>query len=112
MIGASLQTPYGRITAIDLNVGEILWEASNGEGLRDHLALRDLDLPQLGQPGRAPVLVTPTLLVAGERPNVKLTALTQFWGGPGGKMFRTYDMATRGGAESGRRISFELPPFD
>ena len=86
--------PYGRITAIDLNAGEILWQVPNGEGLRDHPALQDLDLPWLGQPGRASVLVTPTLLFAGEGPNVGLAARTQFWGGPGGKMFRAYDKTT------------------
>ncbi len=86
--------PYGRITAIDLNKGEILWQVPNGEGPRDHPALKALDLPWLGQPGRASVLVTPTLLFAGEGPNVGLAALTQFWGGPGGKMFRAYDKTT------------------
>ena len=86
--------PYGRITAIDLNKGEIIWQVPNGEGPRDHPALKDLDLPWLGQPGRASVLVTPTLLFAGEGPNVGLAALTQFWGGPGGKMFRAYDKQT------------------
>ena len=86
--------PYGRITAIDLNKGEIIWQVPNGEGPRDHPALKDLDVPWLGQPGRASVLVTPTLLFAGEGPNVGLAALTQFWGGPGGKMFRAYDKQT------------------
>ena len=86
--------PYGRISAIDLNEGEIIWQVPNGEGPRDHPTLRDLDLPWLGQPGRASVLVTPTLLFAGEGPNDGLAALTQFWGGPGGKMFRAYDKAT------------------
>ena len=86
--------PYGRITAIDLNAGEILWQIPNGEGPRGHPALKDLDLPWLGQHGRASVLVTKALVFAGEGANVGLAALTQFWGDPGGKMFRAYDKRT------------------
>ena len=86
--------PYGRITAIDLNTGEILWQTPNGEGPRDHPAIRHLDLPPMGQPGRAAVLVTPSLVFAGEGANVGVAALTQFWNNPGGRMFRSYDEST------------------
>jgi quinoprotein glucose dehydrogenase len=54
--------PWGRITAIDLNTGEHLWVAANGDGPRDHQALAGLDLPPLGHRGRAQPLVTKTLL--------------------------------------------------
>jgi len=40
--------PYGRITAIDLNRGEILWQVAHGDGPRDHPLLKDLNLPPLG----------------------------------------------------------------
>lgn len=43
-----LKPPYGRITAIDLNKGEILWQVPNGAGPKDHPMLKDLDLPDLG----------------------------------------------------------------
>ena len=56
--------------------------------------MKDLDLPWLGQHGRASVLVTKSLVFAGEGSNVGLAALTQFWGDPGGKMFRAYDKQT------------------
>ncbi|HIC57953.1 MAG TPA: pyrroloquinoline quinone-dependent dehydrogenase, partial [Acidobacteria bacterium] len=62
--------PYGRVTAIDLNTGDIVWQKPNGEGPRDHPAIRHLDLPWLGQGGRASVLVTPDLLFLGEGANV------------------------------------------
>ena len=42
--------PYGRITAIDLNKGEILWQVPHGAGPKDHPMLKDLDLPDLGWP--------------------------------------------------------------
>jgi len=42
--------PYGRVTAIDLNRGEILWQAPHGDGPRDHPKLAHLNLPPLGAP--------------------------------------------------------------
>ena len=86
--------PYGRLTAIDLNAGDIAWQVPNGEGPRDHPALRDLDLPWLGQGGRASVLVTKSLVFLGEGGNTGVATLPQWWNGPGGKMFRAYDKAT------------------
>ncbi len=43
-----IKPPYGRITAIDLNAGEIAWQVAHGEGPRHHPALEHLDLPRLG----------------------------------------------------------------
>ena len=58
--------PYSRITAINLNAGEHAWMQPNGDGdrLRNHPMLRDLDLPPLGGEGRAGPVVTKTLLVS------------------------------------------------
>ena len=86
--------PYGRLTAIDLNAGDILWQVANGPGPRDHPRLRDLDLPWLGSHGRASVLVTPELIFLGEGTNTGVAQLPQYYGGPGGKMFRAFDKAT------------------
>lgn len=61
--------PYGRITAIDLNRGEIAWQRANGRGspaIRDHDRLRDLDLPPLGG-GRDFLLLTRTLLFSAQQ---------------------------------------------
>jgi quinoprotein glucose dehydrogenase len=58
--------PYGRITAFDMRAGEIVWQVPNGDGPRDHPAIRHLNLPPLGNPGRAAPLVTKTLLFMGE----------------------------------------------
>ena len=61
--------PYGRITAIDLNRGEIAWQRPNGLGsaaVRDHARLQDVDLPPLGS-GRDFLLVTPTLLISAQQ---------------------------------------------
>lgn len=92
--------PYGRITAIDLDTGEHLWVVPNGDGPRDHPLLKDLDLPPLGQQGRAGPLVTKSLLFVGEG-SPDMIAVPS---GGGGKMFRAYDKAT------GKVISeIELP---
>jgi quinoprotein glucose dehydrogenase len=43
-----VKPPWGRITAIDLNRGEHLWQVPHGSGPKDHPALAGLDLPDLG----------------------------------------------------------------
>ena len=61
--------PYSRIVAIDMNTGEHLWEALNGETpdrIRNHPALRGVDLPNTGRTSRAITLVTKTLLLTAE----------------------------------------------
>lgn len=62
--------PYGRVTAIDLNKGEIRWVATVGQGPRDHPAIKDLNLGPLGSTGRMGPLLTKTLLFVGEGPQV------------------------------------------
>jgi quinoprotein glucose dehydrogenase len=61
--------PYGRITAIDMNTGDHLWWIPNGdtpEEIRNHEALRGLELPRTGTRAHATALVTKTLLMYGE----------------------------------------------
>jgi quinoprotein glucose dehydrogenase len=45
--------PWGTLTAFDLTSGSILWQTPIGDtpGVREHPALRDLDLPALGVAG-------------------------------------------------------------
>jgi quinoprotein glucose dehydrogenase len=66
-----LKPPYDRISAYDMNTGEMVWQkthSSTPDEIRNHPALRGLKLPRLGQPGRTFIgtLTTKTLLVAGE----------------------------------------------
>jgi glucose dehydrogenase len=61
--------PYGRLTAIDMNTGEILWWIPNGdtpERLRTHPLLAGVELGNTGQPSHATALVTGSLLMYGE----------------------------------------------
>ena len=51
---AALKPPYARISAIDLNKGEILWQIAHGEtpdNVRNHPALKGLNIPRTGQAG-------------------------------------------------------------
>jgi quinoprotein glucose dehydrogenase len=43
-----VKPPYGRITAIDLNKGENVWQVPHGQGPTDHPLLKDLNLGPLG----------------------------------------------------------------
>ena len=58
--------PYSRMTAIDMNTGAHAWmtPTGNGDRIRNHPRLRDLDLPPLGgDAGRNGPVVTKTLLL-------------------------------------------------
>lgn len=85
-----VKPPYGRITAIDLNSGDHLWMVPNGDGPRDHPLLKGLNLPPLGQPGRAAPLLTKSFLFIGEGDMVGIS-MPKF---SGGNMFRAYDKQT------------------
>ena len=63
-----LKPPYGRITAYDMNKGEIAWQVPNGDtppNIKDALAKLGLtNVPPTGFPSQAGLLVTKTLLLA------------------------------------------------
>jgi quinoprotein glucose dehydrogenase len=65
-----LKPPYGRITAYDMNKGEIVWQIPNGDtppSIKDALARLGLtNVPPTGFPSQAGLLVTKTLLFGGE----------------------------------------------
>ena len=83
--------PWGRVTAIDLNRGEIAWQVPNGDApeyVKNHPALEGIDVGRTGRPDRGGVLVTSTLLFAGEGGGM----FAAF--GSGGNKFRAHDKAT------------------
>jgi quinoprotein glucose dehydrogenase len=64
-----VKPPYGRITAIDLNRGEIKWQVAHGDtpdNIKNHPALKGLNIPRTGRIGRIGTLTTRTLVIAGE----------------------------------------------
>jgi quinoprotein glucose dehydrogenase len=64
-----LKPPYSRITAIDLNRGEFLWQKPSGDTpdrVKNNPAMKGIAIPTTGGFARPVVLVTKTLLFAGE----------------------------------------------
>jgi outer membrane protein assembly factor BamB len=79
-----VKPPYGRITAIDMNTGEHVWQIANGDTpreIRNHPMLKGVDVGRTGSRSKAGVLATKTLLFAGEG-----------WGGQ--PYFRAHDKRT------------------
>jgi quinoprotein glucose dehydrogenase len=83
--------PYGRISAINLDTGEILWQVPHGETpdeIRNSPALKGLNIPRTGRPGIIGVLTTKTLVIAGEG------GVFTNKEGRQGALLRAYDKAT------------------
>jgi quinoprotein glucose dehydrogenase len=115
-----MKPPWGRITAIDLNKGEIVWQVAHGETpdlVKNHPALKGLKIPRTGRPGGAGgssggigTLVTKTLVISGEGGTFTTPS------GQRGAMLRAYDKATGGnvgevympGAQTGSPMTYML----
>ena len=83
-----VKPPWGRITAIDLEEGEILWQIPHGEtpdNIRNHPLLEGVDIPRTGRVGRVGTLITKTLVIAGEAGTFTTPS------GEVGAMLRAYD---------------------
>ena len=92
MLGlAFLKPPYGTVNALNLDKGELSWQVPHGDtpdGVRNHPALRGVTIPKTGQSGNVGVVVTKTLVIAGD-PLVTTTPEH-----PRGAMLRAYDKTT------------------
>ena len=86
-----VRPPYGTLSAINLDKGEITWQVPHGEtpdAIRNHPLLKGMNLPRTGQTGGVVTAVTKTLVLAGD-PQVTTTA-----DHPRGAMLRAYDKRT------------------
>jgi len=86
-----IKPPYGRITALDLNKGVLAWQIAHGDtpdNIKNHQALKGLNIPRTGRQGRIGVLVTKTLVIAGEG------GFATQANGQRGALLRAYDKAT------------------
>jgi len=85
-----MKPPYGLLSAINLDRGDMQWQVPFGEtpdNVRNHPALKGLNIGNTGQRGNVSVLVTKTLLIVGD---AQVTSGTH----PRGAMLRAYDKAT------------------
>jgi quinoprotein glucose dehydrogenase len=85
-----VKPPYGSISAISLDKGEIIWQIAHGDtpdNIRNHPALKGLTIARTGQAGIIGTLVTKTLVIAGE-------AQVTTAGHARGALLRAYDKAT------------------
>jgi quinoprotein glucose dehydrogenase len=82
--------PYGVISAINLDKGELSWQVPHGDtpdAIRNHPALKGLNIPRTGQQTSVGTIVTKGLVIAGE-PNISTA------GHPRGALLRAYDKRT------------------
>jgi quinoprotein glucose dehydrogenase len=133
-----VKPPYGVLSAINLDRGELMWQVPHGDtpdNVRNHPALKGLDIPKTGQQGSVGLIVTKTLVILGD-PQITTTPEH-----PRGAMLRAYDktngkqvgavwmpapqsgspmtyavdgkqyiiVAVSGGAYSGEYIAYSLP---
>jgi quinoprotein glucose dehydrogenase len=90
-----VKPPYGVMAAIDVNKGDLLWQVPHGDtpdNIKNHALLKGMNIGKTGQSGSVGVLVTKTLVIAGDP-----QFTTQQRGR--GAMLRAYDKKT--GAEVG-----------
>ena len=86
-----VKPPYGVLSAINLDRGELMWQVPHGDTpdvVRNHPALKGMNIPKTGQQGSVGLLVTKTLVILGD-PQVTTTPEH-----PRGAMLRAYDKAT------------------
>jgi quinoprotein glucose dehydrogenase len=86
-----VKPPYGLIAAIDLDKGDLLWQTAHGDtpdNVRNHPALKGVNIPKTGQNGNVGLLVTKTLVISGD---VQATTTPEH---PRGAMLRAYDKKT------------------
>jgi quinoprotein glucose dehydrogenase len=83
--------PYGTISAINLDRGEIVWQVPHGDTpdvVRNHPLLKGLTIPRTGQQTSVGTVVTKTLVIAGE-PQITTTPEHRR-----GALLRAYDKTT------------------
>jgi quinoprotein glucose dehydrogenase len=86
-----VKPPYGVLSALNLDRGDLVWQVPHGDTpdqVRNHPALRGLNIPKTGQQGSVGLMVTKTLVILGD-PQVTTTP-----DHPRGAMLRAYNKQT------------------
>ncbi len=85
-----VKPPYGVISAVNLDRGDITWQVPYGEtpdNIRNSPALKGMTIGNTGMNGSVGLVVTKTLVILGDS---QVTSITH----PRGAMLRAYDKAT------------------
>jgi quinoprotein glucose dehydrogenase len=85
-----MKPPYGVVSAVDLDKGELKWQVPYGEtpdNVRNNPALKGKNIGNTGQNGSVGLLITKTLVIVGDS---QLTSIDH----PRGAMLRAYDKVT------------------
>jgi len=85
-----VKPPYGVISAVNLDRGDITWQVPYGEtpdNIRNSPALKGMNIGNTGMNGSVGLVVTKTLVILGDS---QITSVTH----PRGAMLRAYDKAT------------------
>ena len=95
-----MKPPYGVLSAINLDRGELMWQVPHGDtpdNIRNHPVLEGMNIPKTGQAGTSGVglMVTKTIVVMGD-PQITTTPEH-----PRGAMLRAYDKAHGQGSRRG-----------
>ena len=133
-----VKAPYGRISAINMDKGEIVWQVAHGDtpdNVKNSPLLKGMTIPRTGRPGIIGVLTTKSLVIAGEAGyatndagirGAKLRAYDKLTGKDAGDVFipapqsgspMTYMVngkqyivvAISGGNYTGEFVAFKLP---
>ena len=136
-----VKPPYGVLSAIDMTKGDLLFQVPHGDtpdGIRNHPALRGLNIPKTGQGGSVGIVITKTLVIVGDpqvtniaprgrgamlraydkKTGKEVGAVLMPAGQSGSPMTYSIDgkqyivVAVSGGAYSGEYICFSLPEED
>jgi quinoprotein glucose dehydrogenase len=86
-----VKPPYGVVSAIDLNTGTLKFQVPHGDtpdAVRNHPLLRGMNIPKTGQGGSVGIMVTKTVVVAGD------PQITTPPGRARGAMLRAYNKQT------------------
>src|SRR6185312_12430863 len=64
-----VKPPYGLLTAINLDTGNIVWQVPNGDTpdeIKNNPALKGLNIPRTGQQAQDGIAITKNLVIQGD----------------------------------------------
>tara|TARA_B110000858_G_scaffold3502_1_gene4073 strand:+ start:48225 stop:50162 length:1938 start_codon:yes stop_codon:yes gene_type:complete len=103
-----IKPPYGRITAIDMNSGDHVFQVVNADTpdrIKNHPALQGVDIPRTGVPTRSGLVLTKTLLFAGEGVGLGARPIFRAYDKHSGEIVAEIDLPN---IQSGQPMTYEV----